>query len=140
MSEDIAHNGTIVCIGPKITKVLIISESACGSCGASGFCSAAEARRKEIEVPTDHLANYSVGEEVEVLLKKSMGNRAVWLAYVFPLVVLMILIVSLLRLGAGEIVAALGGVAGIAVYYFIIYLFKDRIARDYVFYIRRKSV
>lgn len=140
MSEDISHNGTIVCIGPKVTRVLIISESACGSCGASGFCSAAEARRKEIEVPTDHLANYSVGEEVEVMLKKSMGNRAVWLAYVFPLVVLMILIVSLLHFGAGELVAAAGGIGGIAVYYFIIYLLKDHIAKDYVFYIRRKSV
>ena len=140
MSEDISHNGTIVCIGPKVTRVLIISESACSSCGASGFCSAAEARRKEIEVPTDHLANYSVGEEVEVMLKKSMGNRAVWLAYVFPLVVLMILIVSLLHFGAGELVAAAGGIGGIAVYYFIIYLLKDHIAKDYVFYIRRKSV
>ena len=89
-------------------------------------------------VPTDPYASYSVGDEVNVLLKKTMGLKAVWISYVIPLAILMILILSLSAVTVHEVYAGLGAVAGVALYYLVIYLFRDKLSKDFVFYIKEK--
>ncbi len=137
-NDDISHSGVIKSVGRDIIEVEIVSESACASCHAASLCTAAEAVKKSVQVPADPRETYAVGEQVDVLLKKSMGGKAVLLAYVAPLFILMILVVSLCHFGVSEPVAAAIGVGGIAVWYLFIYLIRDRIAGQYIFYIRRK--
>lgn len=136
MAQDISHQGRIISITPEITKVEIISKSACASCSVAGLCSAAEATKKEIEVPTDPNGGFEVGQLVEVCLKQSMGTKAVWISYVIPVAILLILVVSLSDTEIGELYAGLIGIGGVGLYYFIIYLLRDKIAKDYVFYIK----
>ena len=97
-----------------------------------------EDKIKTIMVPTDPYASYSVGDEVNVLLKKTMGLKAVWISYVIPLAILMILILSLSAVTVHEVYAGLGAVAGVALYYLVIYLFRDKLSKDFVFYIKEK--
>ena len=131
--ETVSHKGRIVQVTPEFTTVEIISGSACSTCHASGLCGMSEYTRKAIEVPTRAWDRFEPGQEVNVLLKASMGHKAVWLAYVAPLVVLLAVLLVSLGLGAGELAAGLGAVGGVAVYYLILWLFRDRLRNQYVF-------
>ena len=134
--NEIRHSGKILEITPDFTTVQIVVSSACASCHARTMCGMSEDEEKVIMVPTDPYADHKVGDEVEVMTKMTMGLKAVWISYVIPLAVLMILILSLSRFTANEFLTGLGAIAGVAVYYFGIWLFRDRLSNEFVFYIR----
>ena len=79
---------------------------------------------------------YAVGDEVKVMTKMSMGLKAVWISYVIPLAILMILILSLSPFIDNEFLRGGVALAGIAVYYFFIWLFRDKLSTEFVFYIK----
>lgn len=136
--NEVSHEGTILEITPEFTSVEIVAQSACAACHARGLCGVADEKQKIIMVPTDPYATYKAGDKVLVLLKKSMGMKAVWISYVIPLFILMILILSLSSVTVHEVYAGLAGIGGVALYYLVIYLFRDRLANDFVFYIKEK--
>ena len=116
----------------------IISESACGSCHARGLCGLGDSKTKVVEVPTRGWDSYEVGDEVDVTLKASMGHKAVWLAYVLPLLVLVCALLVLTAAGVQELYAGLGGLGAVAVWYLLLWLFRSRLKNEYVFNINKK--
>jgi sigma-E factor negative regulatory protein RseC len=134
--NEIAHTGRIIEVDPDFTTVEIVASSACSSCHAKGLCGMSEEQEKVIMVPTDGFADYKVGDQVQVLTKMTMGLKAVWISYVIPLAILMILILSLSSVFDNEYLCGLVAIAGVALYYFVIWLFKDRLANEFVFYIK----
>ena len=139
--ESVSHKGKIIGITPETTSVEIISESACASCHAKGLCGMSEHSSKVIEVPSDPFVIYELGEEVNVVLKASMGHKAVFIAYVGPLIVLtavLLGLLGLLGLGVAELVAGVSAFAAIAVYYLFIRLLRDRLKSEYVFKIEKQ--
>ncbi len=121
---------------PQSTTVSILQHAACGECHAAGLCGMAELAEKTVEVPADPYATYGVGDEVEVVLKASMGMKAVWLAYAIPLVVLLGVILALMAFGVGEVVSALVGLGAMGIYYLLLYLFRNRLKNEYIFTIK----
>ena len=134
--NEIVHPGKIVEITPDFTTVQILVSSACSSCHAKGLCGMSEEEEKMIMVPTDPYATHQVGDQVQVMTKMSMGLKAVWISYVIPLAVLMILILSLSCFIGNELVLGLVSIAGVAFYYFCIWLFRDKLSNEFVFYIK----
>ena len=130
------HTGKVVSMTPKTTTVQIVSQSACSECHAAGLCGLSEYTEKAIEVPTSPSATYGVGDEVQVVLKASMGFKAVWIAYFLPLVVLLAIALGLIALGVSEVVAGLAGIGAVALYYLIVWLRRDRLRNEYVFTIQ----
>ena len=133
--NQIAHKGKIVEITPDFTTVEIIASSACSACHAKGLCGMSEEQEKIIMLPTDPYAVHSVGDEVTVMTKMSMGLKAVWISYVVPLAILMILILSLSAVIDNEFLRGGIAIAGVAVYYFFVWLFRDKLSNEFVFYI-----
>ena len=136
--NEIVHSGKILEITPDFTTVKILVSSACAACHAKGLCGMSEEEEKVIMVPTDPYTVYQVGEEVQVVTKMSMGPKAVWISYVIPLLILMILILSLSSVIGNEVVIGLVSVAGVALYYLGVWLLRDRLADEFVFYIRQQ--
>ena len=136
--NEISHIGRVKEMTPESTVVEIISSSACSACHAKGLCGVSEEKVKEIEVPTDPYATWNVGDEVRVMLRQTMGLKAVWISYVVPLLILMILILTLSAVKLHEALVGLVSVCAVAVYYLVIYLMKDRLAKDFVFYLKEK--
>ena len=136
MKEQVMHTGKVVSMTPQSTVVQIVSHSACSECHAASVCGMSEFVEKAIEIPTDPRAPYQVGDEVKVVLKATMGLKAVWIAYFLPLVVLLAVALGLMALGAGEVVSGLAGIAAVGVYYFVIWLLRDRLRNEYVFSIQ----
>lgn len=134
--EEITHKGRIVAIDPEITTVEIISEAACASCHAKGLCGLGEQQVKQVEVRTSAWNPHQIGDEVEVVLKKSMGYKAVFIAYGLPLVVLFVALMVLNSLGVGELYAGLGAIGAVIICYFVIFLFRNKISKDYSFFLK----
>ena len=133
--NEIIHDGKIIEITPDFTSVEIVSSSACSSCHAKGLCGMSEEQEKVIMVPTDPYSEYAVGDDVKVATKMTMGLKAVWISYVIPLAILMILILSLSVVIGNEFLRGGVAIAGVAVYYFFIWLFRDKLSNEFVFYI-----
>ena len=133
--NEIMHSGKILEINPDFTTVQIIVSSACAACHAKSMCGMSEDEEKVIMVPTDPYADHQVGDEVQVMTKMTMGLKAVWISYVIPLAVLMILILSLSSVIDNEFLR--GGVAltGVGIYHFVIWLFREKLSDQFEFYI-----
>ncbi|MGM9747685.1 MAG: SoxR reducing system RseC family protein, partial [Candidatus Cryptobacteroides sp.] len=72
------------------------------------------------------------------MLKKSMGMKAVWISYVIPLLILLILVLSLSSIIGNEALTGLAAIVGVAIYYFIIWLLRDRLSDEFVFFLKEK--
>ena len=136
MKNDVSHKGKVVKMTPQVTTVAIVQHGACSQCHAAGLCGMADIAEKAVEVPTDPYASYGVGDEMEVLLKATMGLKAVWLAYFVPLVVLMGVVLGLIGLGVPEVATGLSALGAVALYYLVLYLFRDKLQKVYIFTIK----
>ena len=126
-------------ISEQYISVEIVNKSACAACHAKGVCAASDEKIKVIEVPLsiDTLAeDYKVGDMVNVVMKGSLGLKAIWLAYVVPLLVLMasILVLSLLHLH--EAAVGLVSVGVVALYYIVLFFFRNKLSKIFTFYIQ----
>ncbi len=138
--KSVSHKGTVIEITEGNIKVEIINKSMCVACHAKGFCSAGDTKDKIIDVAYYNKGEYSVGDEVEVVMKKSMGFKAVWISYVIPLAILLIFLLTLHRFNLTELQAGLSSILAVAVYYLVIYMFREKIADKFVFTIAKNNI
>ena len=132
----VSHKGKVIKMTPQITTVAILQHSACGECHAAGLCGMADLAEKTVDVPADPYATYNVGDEVEVLLKASMGMKAVWLAYCIPLVIMLAIVLGLLGLGVGEVATGVSALVAIGLYYLALWLLRGKLQNEYIFTIK----
>ena len=138
MARLIEHSGLVERTDREMVYVRITSQSACGSCKAREACGLAEAQDKIVAVATPDAAQYTTGEAVMVGVRRSAGIRAVVLAYVGALVVLLaVLIAAITGMGLSEGVGALAAIAGVGVYYFVLWLFRRKIEHTIQFTITK---
>jgi sigma-E factor negative regulatory protein RseC len=133
----VSHQGVVRSITDSVINVEIISKSACSECHAKMMCTASDMKVKNIAVKRKFYDDYKVGEQVNVSLTKTMGYKAVVLSYLIPLIILTILLLYLQNTYQNELIAGLGSIAGVAVYYFIIWLLKDRLENKFSFAIEK---
>nr|WP_306815460.1 SoxR reducing system RseC family protein [Alistipes timonensis] len=134
----IEHSGVVERTEGDTVYVRITSRSACGSCKARQACGLAEAQDKIVTVATPGAAEYAAGDAVTVGVRRSAGIRAVVLAYVGALAVLMaVLVAAIAGMGWSEGAGALAAIAGVGVYYFVLWLFRTKIEHTIQFTITK---
>ena len=138
--KQVSHRGTIISIEEGNIKVEIINKSMCAACHAKGFCSAGDSKDKVIDVLYYNNGEYTVGDEVEVVMRRSMGFKAVWISYVIPLAILLIFLLTLQGLDLTELQAGGCALLAVCLYYVVIYLFRDKIADKFVFTIAKNNI
>ena len=138
--KSVTHKGTIIEITPECIRVEIINKSMCAACHAKGFCSAGDTKDKIIDVEYYNNGEFAVGDEVEVIMNRSMGFKAVWISYVIPLFILLIFLLTLQGLGFSELHSGLFALLAVCVYYLLVYLFKDKLANKFVFTIVKNNI
>ena len=136
--KDVLHSGKVIAVNPEFTSVeLLNANSYCTDCHAVMLCGMGKVQKKVIQVPTDRWTHYEEGEIVDVILKGQMGLKAVWIGYVIPLIILVAVVLVMIACHAGELVAGLGAAGAIALYYLLLYLFRDRLIDEYIFTIKK---
>lgn len=134
MSEKIQHTATVERVEANRLTVRIVQTSACAACGARGLCHAAESKEKQIDVVTPDAAQFSPGQTVVVEGTTSGGMKAVRLAFLYPLALLLAVIIVLSQLtSASEPVCALAAVGAALAWYVGLSFFKNRLRRELAF-------
>lgn len=123
----IKHEGIISKISKNTITVSLLGNANCESCKAKGACGASESKVKEIEI-FDTNNSYKLQEIVNVILKKELGLKAVFLAYIFPFVLMFFTLLTSL-LFFKEWLAGLLSIFVLIPYYLIIYWMKSPLER-----------
>jgi len=133
MTKDyIRHQGTVERIEKHKVYVRIEQKAACSDCHAKSVCLASDKKDKIIEI-NDYSGDYAPYEEVIVSARTSMGFFAVFIAFAIPLLLVIISLVTGMQTTGSE---GLGGLIGLSVlipYYFVLYLFRDRLKKKFIF-------
>jgi len=132
MKNDIIHNGIIERIEYPFIFVRIIQQSACSGCHAKSACTAADSQIKTIEIE-DYSGNFQINEEVNICGKYTTGLKAVLLAFIIPLA----LMVSSLIIGGfftkNEIIIGAISLISLLFYYIAIYLIRNKLKKKFIF-------
>lgn len=141
MNEEtnICREGIIRAINGDEISVEIIVSSACSGCHAKSICIPSDRRKEVITVKNTRHEEYRVGETVDLLLETSAGNKAVILAYVLPLIVLLVLLFGCYALTGKELLSVGVGVLGVVVYYLILKSAGKSVEKGMEFGIRKKG-
>ncbi|MCD8194228.1 MAG: SoxR reducing system RseC family protein [Tannerellaceae bacterium] len=136
MSDSINHRGIIDRIEGDTLFVRIMQQSACAGCHAKGMCSASESKEKIIEV-RDNSHQYTINEEVILTGKTSLGLKAVLLAFVIPVLIVVGTIIIGNISGWEEASAALASLVVLIPYYGVLYLLREKLKRTFVFTLKK---
>ena len=136
MANVIKHRGIVKNVEGNLLTVRIVQTSACAGCGAKGYCSSADVRENQVEVLVSDASAYRLGDEVWVMCEMSVGRRAVWWAFVFPFLILLLSLCLFLSLDWGELLAAVFSLLLLVPYYYIMWFFRKRLERQFSFSIQ----
>ncbi|MBD0777259.1 SoxR reducing system RseC family protein [Maribacter sp. ANRC-HE7] len=117
------HSGVI---SKKDNGSLIVSLDEnvhCESCRAKSTCGISESGSKEVEISsTDE--SFDLNEQVNVILKKGLGLKAVFWAYIFPFL-LMVLTLMVSSLFLKEWMAGILSLLILVPYYLLLYVLRN---------------
>lgn len=131
-TKTVDHLGRVQEINSDEITVCIISQSACAACHAKGACGLSDSTEKMITVlKPNH--NLKVGESVRVIIKQSMGFKALFVGYILPFITVLAVLITLTLFNVSEGKAGLASLTVLAPYYLALYFFKDRISDHFIF-------
>ena len=113
MDNNISHKGIIEKVEGDRVFVRITQQSACSGCHAKSMCTASEQKVKIVEVQARG-EQFSINEMVEVCARSS-GNVGGW----------------------RETWCGLAALGWLTLYYYVLYLFRDKFKRKFVFFLKR---
>jgi sigma-E factor negative regulatory protein RseC len=138
MTERIEHDGIIDSIDAQKIHVRIVSESACSGCHAKGACSAADLQDKLIDI--NHNGNeYKPGQRVTIYGQKTLGFKAVALAYVIPSVIVLTSLIITYYTTLNDVLSALVSIGVLVPYFVVIYMLRSQFERTFTFFIKHTS-
>ncbi|GAB4462303.1 MAG: SoxR reducing system RseC family protein [Bacteroidales bacterium] len=137
MENIIDHPGIIKEIKDKQTLIVsIISTSACNHCSSKEACTmslSSEAKEKEVEVTVQNTDDYSMGQQVTVVMNQKNATLAVVLGYIAPLFLLLTSVFVVYGISHNEAWAGLSGILILVPYYVALYIFNSHIKKQFQF-------
>ena len=134
----VRHRGIIQRIDKENYHVLIVVRSACSACHSKGICPVGEAKEQIIEVPKGGLDDFKVGDEVDITMGKSSGNKAVLLGYGLPFILLLGSLLGGVKILGNQGLAGLLTIGILLVYYSVLYFFRKRLKKTFTFHLHSR--
>ncbi len=131
--------GQVIACSRDEVIVRIQQESACGSCHAKEFCCSTDCAERDLTIP-NNATHYAVGEEVWVEGNNHQAFLSVFLAFILPLCLLLLMTFLSIEIFAwGELIAILFALFCMLIYYLIISLLEAKIKTLLTFRIIKKT-
>ncbi|MCE2613287.1 SoxR reducing system RseC family protein [Flavobacteriaceae bacterium D16] len=122
-TDAFVHSGVVSEMKGSSIIIALDENVHCESCSAKGACGVSESVNKTVEVVNPE-GSFKLNQPVEVILKKDLGQKAVFWAYIFPfLLMLATLLTSSLFLQ--EWMAGLLSLLILIPYYGMVYALKN---------------
>ena len=136
-AEQIMHLGKVLSVDSSVGSVEILLEDGghCGSCPAAKSCNHGPKSENKVVVMSDDA--FEVGEKVRVVGTEMMHRKAIVLALLCPCLLLIATMVMVYLLTLDESVAALSGLGLMLVFFIVLYVCRNRIAREFVFRVEK---
>ncbi|MBN2485614.1 MAG: SoxR reducing system RseC family protein [Bacteroidales bacterium] len=134
----IGQKGIIEQIVDGTARVNVTNYSACSACKSKESCLMGESKSDIIEASIGD-GQFSVGETVEVFMHKSMGNKAVVLAYILPFLVLFLSLVVFTSAGFSDLYSGILSLSLLVPYYIILYLSRKKLEKKFSFSLKKES-
>ncbi len=121
MGQNRGRSATITAIEGEVMKCRVECYDACGGCAARRVCGGDDSG-KELTLLCDN-ENYRVGDTIVVEVSSGMGLRAVILAYIVPIVLIIGVLLGGNALGLSELMVGVGALGVVAIYYLVVKIF-----------------
>lgn len=131
----VEHKGIVTEISNNSVLVDLTVMSACSACHAKSLCSL-DSTQKTIQI-TNPAETYKIGEMVNVVMRQSLGHKALFLGYIMPFFVLLISLIIFSVAGIKEGIAGILSIGMLLPYYLLLYFFKDKIKKEFKFNIEK---
>ena len=133
----ICHRGTIKTIENNMLYVEIERSSACAACHAKSVCPSFDKKNEMIVVPVKDVTAFQIGESVQVNLKKTMGGKAVVLAYLFPFLALIAGLFTTYYFTKNELLSVGVAFAATTLYFLFIKKIDNKLKKHFVFSVHK---
>lgn len=140
MREDcVEQKGIVIKKQEDKLVVKIEQKSTCSSCHARGACTSLDKKDKEIEITTKDVENYNIGDEVIITISTKLGMKAVFIAFVLPLILIVLaLFLSIKLFTLSQSLSALISLVVLSAYYFFLYKQNLFLSKQFNFTIKEK--
>ena len=134
------HSGTVVGKTAEKYRVQITLNDACGHCSGQKACAIFTSDKRIIEIVRDaRTPEAEVGENVSVRMQTQNGMKAVYYAYLLPVLLLMCVVIVLYAFRLDEQVVAISAVGTMVLYYLVFYFFRRRIEKKFSFTLEKAA-
>jgi len=131
-SSSIEHWGVIKDITPKTIKVSLLNVSGCATCHTKATCSVSDVDNKIIDVVNTG-SKFNKGEKVKIAFEKSLGPLALFIGYLLPFVLLMIVLIISWSMTNDEVFAGIASISSVGIYYLFLTLFRKKLKNTFTF-------
>ena len=129
--ETISHEGIVTKITDDELEIKILAQSACAACHAKSACGMGEQAEKILTVPRPEGKDFTLNQRVNVRMGIGQGNKAAVLAYLFPIILLLVVLFVCLGFGLNEGLSALISIVALIPYYIVLYLKRDKFKKQF---------
>lgn len=139
--DAIVHPGEVVSVdaASRIVSVRFDNEGECGSCPAARLCGPAKGNSNIINICSPEYNSYRPGDKVMIYGTERMHRKAIFLATVFPCIAMIAIMTIVFILTFDQLIAAISGIAVMLVFFFLLYIFRNKIRHEFNFTIKKLS-
>jgi positive regulator of sigma E activity len=132
--NSIRHTGEVVAVAHNKVKVRIDSAADCGSCPASALCKGVGSdTANELTIPVAGASSFNINDKVEIIGSERLHRRAIWLCTFLPCLAVIAVMVAVYLVSFNELWAALAGMFTVAIFCLLLYIFRNKIEREFSF-------
>ncbi len=116
------HSGTIKTIVDQVAHVVIDDNMDCAACSIKGSCNVMNSNKDILKINVDK-TGFKIGEKVEIIMSSQMAFLALFWAYIFPFIILILSVIVFTNY-ADEGIAGLISILILIIYYLILFLYR----------------
>ena len=123
------HSGIVSKMNGSSLIISLDDNVHCESCRAKGTCGISDSGSKEVEVPHTN-DSFTLNEHVNVVLKKGLGLKAVFWAYIFPF----LLMIATLIISSEFLIEWKAGLLSLLIlipYYLLLYVLRNAFKKTF---------
>lgn len=125
-SGTIRQSATVIRVDAAEIEVEVCRPEACAACKAKSVCSEGGGEGKRMTLVNDG-QGYQVGEQIQLVMRRSAGLKAVVIAYLVPVVLVVAALLIFQATPMSDTTAALLTLGILVLYFVIIRLLRGRI-------------
>jgi len=131
--KQISHYGKVINIKNNKLQVQITRYSACHNCDARHGCGLMDCQNKIIDIETDKIKTFKIGDDVLINMEQNQATYAIILGYILPLIIMVSALIITYSLSSDQLKSGISAIIILIPYYLWLFLNRKRLAHKFRF-------